>query len=66
MQRFLSVCVITGAIALGTLAGPAQAAPVAALSTAPANSARSLTTVDQVGWRVWRWHPRWYWRWRRY
>lgn len=66
MQRSLSALVIAGAIALGALAVPAQAAPVPGLSTVPANSARALTTVDQVGWRRWRWHRNWWWRWRRY
>jgi hypothetical protein len=66
MQRFLPICVVAGAITLGALALPAQAAPVAGLSTVPADAARSMTTVDHVGWRRWRWHRNWWWRWRRY
>ena len=67
MHRYLPVCAVAGALALCAVAigAPAQAMPAAGLSV-PGSSAHAATIVDQAGWRRWRWHRNWWWRWRRW
>jgi hypothetical protein len=68
MKRFLAISAIAGALVMGaaTLGAPAQAAPLAGVTTVPGNSAQSATIVDKAGWRRWRAHRNWWWRWRRW
>jgi hypothetical protein len=66
MHRYLPVCAIAGALALAVATfGSAQAAPVAGISAVRPDSAHAASVVDQAGWRRWRWHRSWWWRWRR-
>ncbi len=68
MQRYL-LGAIAGALALSAVAigAPAQAAPVTGLSAVPGSSASQASTmVDKAGWRRWRVHRNWWWRWRRW
>ena len=68
MQRYISVGAIAGALVFGAvvLGGGAQAAPVYGLSAVPGKSAQSASVVDKAGWRRWRGHRNWWWRWRRW
>jgi hypothetical protein len=68
MKRFLAVSAVVGALIMGAvmLVAPAQAAPMTGLSSVPGNSAKASAVVDQAGWRRWRTHRRWWWRWRRW
>jgi thioesterase domain-containing protein len=68
MHRFIPVAAVIGALALAVAAfGSAQAAPVAGLNSVAANHrAQATTMVDQAGWRRWRNHRNWWWRWRRW
>ena len=67
MYRYLPICVIAGALALfATALGTAQAAPVVGLSAVAGDAAHSATIVDKAGWRRWRAHRNWWWRWRRW
>jgi hypothetical protein len=67
MHRYLPICAVAGALALcATAFGSAQAAPVTGLSAVPGTSAQAASIVDKAGWRRWRWHRNWWWRWRRW
>lgn len=67
MHRYLPVCAIAGALALCAVAfGTAQAAPVVGLSAVAGDAAHRATVVDKAGWRRWRGHRNWWWRWRRW
>jgi hypothetical protein len=69
MHRRLPIGTCAGALALCLVAiasVPAQAAPVAGLSAIPGRSAEVSSMVDKAGWRRWRWHRNWWWRWRRW
>jgi hypothetical protein len=67
MHRYLPICGIAGALALfATAFGTAQAAPVVGLSAIAGDAAHSATVVDKAGWRRWRVHRNWWWRWRRW
>jgi hypothetical protein len=68
MHRYLPLGALAGALAMCAVAfgAPAQAAPVAGLSAIPGNSAHAASMVDKAGWRRWRWHRNWWWRWRRW
>jgi hypothetical protein len=59
----LAAALVFSAVALGS---PAQAAPVTGLSAVSGDSAHAASIVDQAGWRRWRWHRNWWWRWRRW
>jgi hypothetical protein len=67
MQQHLKICVLAGALAIGAavVSAPVQAAPVAGLSAIPGSSAQASVLVDKAGWRRWRAHRNWWWRWRR-
>lgn len=68
MSRYLRAAAVASAVAFAAIVigMPAQAAPIAGLSAIPASSAQAATTVDKAGWRRWRWHRNWWWRWRRW
>lgn len=66
MHRSVSICAIAGALAFGfALFGAVQAAPVTGLSAIAMHQAHAASLVDQAGWRRWRYHRNWWWRWRR-
>ncbi len=67
MRRYLPLAAIAGALALVATAigAPAQAGPAAGLTARPGSSANVASLVDKAGWRRWRWHRNWWWRWRR-
>jgi hypothetical protein len=67
MHRYLPACAVAGALALCAAAfgTPVQAMPAAGLSV-PGSSVHAATIVDQAGWRRWRGHRNWWWRWRRW
>lgn len=68
MQRHLPALGITAAVAFAVIAigAPAKAAPVAGLSAVPGSISNTATVVQEAGWRRWRWHRNWWWRWRRW
>lgn len=68
MSRHLPAALVLSAVAFVVIAigTSAQAAPIAGVSTIPASSAHATTAVDKAGWRRWRWHRNWWWRWRRW
>lgn len=69
MYRLLPIGVCAGALAICMVAigsMPAQAAPVSGLSSIPGRSIEASSMVDKAGWRRWRWHRNWWWRWRRW
>jgi hypothetical protein len=67
MHRYLLVGAVAGALALAAAAfGSAQAAPVAGLNAVRGDAAHAASIVDKAGWRRWRWHRNWWWRWRRW
>jgi hypothetical protein len=67
MHRILPVCAIVGALAFAAaMFGSVQAAPVTGLSVVRGDAAHTASMVDQAGWRRWRWHRNWWWRWRRW
>ncbi len=66
MQRYLPIAA-AGALVLCAVAfgASAQAAPVAGLGSVAGNSVQASSIVDKAGWRRWRAHRNWWWRWRR-
>jgi hypothetical protein len=68
MQRHLPAAAVASAMLFAVIAigAPAKAAPVAGLSAIPGNNAQASTVIDKAGWRRWRWHRNWWWRWRRW
>jgi hypothetical protein len=68
MQRFIPISAIAGALVLGAVAlvTPAQAMPIAGLSAVPGSSLQAASVVEKAGWRRWRAHRNWWWRWRRW
>ncbi len=67
MHRYASIGAIAGALAVAfALLGSAQAAPVAGLSAMQGGEAHAASLVDKAGWRRWRYHRNWWWRWRRW
>ena len=67
MTRYLPICAIAGALALfATTLRTAQAAPVVGLSAVAGDQAHASSMVDEAGWRSWRVHRNWWWRWRRW
>lgn len=68
MHRHLPAAGLAGVLIFGAIvvSTPLQAAPVAGLSAIPGSSVAAASMVDQAGWRRWRTHRNWWWRWRRW
>lgn len=67
MHRPLTIAVLAAALVLGAaVLAPSGAAPVSGISRLAGDSAHTAGIVDKAGWRRWRSHRNWWWRWRRW